>query len=83
MRRENAKEKAAAKPSASSVIAGAGHSLLPGDGSAEYAANDFASFPVNKYESTLSMPLVDGTLIGKQILYVTDNDDSKGLRFVQ
>ena len=83
VRNVKAQAKVSAAPSASGVIAGAGNSAIPGDGSAKFAATDFAPFPVDKYEQQLQIPSLNGTLIGKQILYVTDRGDGQGLQFMQ
>ena len=83
IRRIKKRKKAAGAPSASSIIAGSQNNMLEGDGSADFSTAAFAPFPTDKFKSPLEIPVRDDTLIGKQILYVTDHADDEGLKFVQ
>jgi hypothetical protein len=74
---------AATAMTASEFISGSDNSRLDRDGSAASAAAALAPFPVDKYKANLSMPVINASLLGSQIMYLMDLQDGNGLQFVQ
>ena len=80
-RTETNEAKGKGKMTAAEVIRGDNNVAVTGDGTEAPTATSDISFPSDKYQTDITVPVLDKTLKGKKVLCLFDDQDGKGLQF--